>query len=43
MDSLKLTLNRQDVGYTKNLQLFFELYWDKLKHHAPRKKLHPWE
>ena len=25
MDSLKLTLNSQDVDYTKNPQLFFEL------------------
>ena len=38
MDSLKLTLNNQDVDYTKNPQLFFELCWNELEHHAPRKK-----
>ena len=38
MDSLKLTLNTQDVDYTKNPQLFFELCWNELQHHAPRKK-----
>ena len=38
MDSLKLTLNSQDVDYTKNPQLFFELCWNELEHHAPRKK-----
>ena len=38
MDSLKLTLNSQDVDYTKNLQLFFELCRYELEYHAPRKK-----
>ena len=38
MDSLKLTLNSQDVDYTKNPQLFFELCRNELEHHAPRKK-----
>ena len=38
MDSLKLTLNSQDVDYTKNTQLFFELCRNELEHHAPRKK-----
>ena len=37
MDCLKLTLNSQDVDYTKNPQLFFELCWNELEHHAPRK------
>ena len=34
---LKLTLNSQDVDYTKNLQLLFELCRNELEHHAPRK------
>ena len=38
MDSLKLTLNSRDVDYTRNPQLFFELCWNELEHHAPRKK-----
>ena len=38
MDSLKLTLNSQDVDYTKNPQLFFELCRNELEHHATRKK-----
>ena len=38
MDSLKLTLNSQDVNYTKNPQLFFELCQNELDHHASRKK-----
>ena len=38
MDSLKLILNNQDVDYTKNPQLFFELCRNELEHHAPRKK-----
>ena len=38
MDSLKLTINSQDVDYTKNPQLFFELCRNELDHHAPRKK-----
>ena len=38
MDSIKLTLNSQDVDYTRNPQLFFELCWNELEHHAPRKK-----
>ena len=44
MDSIKLTLNSQDVDYTRNPQLFFELCWNELEHHAPRKKkVPPWE
>ena len=38
MDSLKLTLDSQYVDYTKNLQLFFELCWNEIEHHAPRQK-----
>ena len=38
MDSLKLTLNSQDVDYTENPQLFFELCRDELELHVPRKK-----
>ena len=38
IDFLKLTLNSQDVDYTKNLQLFCELCRNELEHHAPRKK-----
>ena len=38
MDSLKLTLNSQDVDYTKNPQLFFELCRNELEHHDTRKK-----
>ena len=38
MDSLKLTLNRQDVDYIKNPKLFFEICRNTLDHHAPRKK-----
>ena len=41
MDFLKLTLNSQDVDYTKSPQLFFELCWNELEHHAPRKKKVP--
>ena len=38
MDSLKLTRNSQDVDWTKNRQLFFELCRNELEYHAPRKK-----
>ena len=43
MDSLRLTLNSQDVDYNimitiKRPQLFFELCWYKLEHRIPRKK-----
>ena len=38
MDSLRVTLNNQDVNYTKNPKLFFELCRSELEHHAPRKK-----
>ena len=34
MNSLQSTLNSQDSDYTKNLQLFFELYRIELEHHA---------
>ena len=39
MDSLKSTLNGQDVDYTKKPELFFELYRNELEHHAPREKI----
>ena len=39
MDSLKLTLNGQDVDYTKKPELFFELCRNDLEHHTPRKKI----
>ena len=39
MDSLKLTLNGQDVDYTKKPELFFELCRNELEHRAPRKKI----
>ena len=39
MDSLKLTLNGQDVDYTKKPELFFELCRNDLEDHAPRKKI----
>ena len=38
IDSLRVTLNNQDVNYTKNPKLFFELCRSELEHHAPRKK-----
>ena len=38
MDSVKLTLNSQDVDYTKNPQLFFELCRNELEHYSPKKK-----
>ena len=38
MDSLKLTLHSEDIDYTKNPQLLFELCRNELEHHAPRKK-----
>ena len=38
MDTLKSTLNSQDVDYTKNPQWLFELCRNKLEHHAPRKQ-----
>ena len=38
MYSPKLTLNSQDVDYTKNPQLCLELCRNELDHHAPRKK-----
>ena len=38
MDSLKLTLNSQDINYPKNPQLFFELCRNELGDHASRKK-----
>ena len=44
MDSLKLTLNSQDVNYTKNRQFFFELCRNELEHNAQKKKkVPPWE
>ena len=38
MDSLKATLNSQDVNYAKYPKLFFDLCRNELEHHAPRKK-----
>ena len=38
MDSLKLTLNSQDINYPKNPQLFFELCRNELEDHASKKK-----
>ena len=38
IDSLRVTLNNQDVNYTKNPKLFFELCRSELEHHAPRTK-----
>ena len=38
IDSLRVTLKNQDVNYTKNPKLFFELCRSELEHHAPRKK-----
>ena len=43
MNSLKLTLNSQDVDYTNLPQLSFELYRHELGHHTPRKKVPLWE
>ena len=34
IDSLRVTLNNQDVNYTKNPILFFELCRSELEHHA---------
>ena len=38
IDSLRVTLNNQDVNYSKNTKLFFELCRSELEHHALRKK-----
>ena len=38
MDSLQLILNSEDSDYTKNLQLFFQLYRIELEHRAPKKR-----
>ena len=38
VDSLRVTLNNQDVNYTKNPKLSFELCRSELEHHAPQKK-----
>ena len=43
MNSLKLTLNSQDVDYTNLPQLSFELYRHELGHHTPRKNVPLWE
>ena len=44
MDSLELTSNSQDVDYTKNLQLFFELCRNELGTSCYKKKEVPlWE
>ena len=41
---IHLVLNSQDNDYTKNANLFFNMWQNELNHHAPRKKkLHPWE
>ena len=38
MESLYLTLNRQNIDYTKNPDLFFNKCQNELNHNAPRKK-----
>ena len=43
IDSLGVTLNNQDVNYTKNTKLFFELCRSELEHMLHEKKLHSWE
>ena len=43
MDSLYLALNSKNIDYTKNPDLFFNICQNELNHHAPRKKVHPWE
>ena len=43
MDSLKLIRNSQDLDYTRDPQLFFELYRKKLEDYASRKKVPSWE
>ena len=38
MDSLRLTLNSQDINYPKNPQLFFELCRNELEDQKKKKK-----
>ena len=38
MDSLYLALNSQNIDYTRNPDLFFNICQNELNHHAPRKK-----
>ena len=41
LDSLYLTLNNQNIDYTKNLDLSFNMCHNELNYHARRKKVHP--
>ena len=43
MDSLYLALNNQNIDYTKNTDLFFNICQNELSHHVARKKVHPRE
>ena len=38
MNSLQSALNNQNDNYVKNLDLFFNIYHEVLKKHAPRKR-----
>ena len=38
MDSLYLALNSQNIDYTKNPELFFNICQNELNHQAPREK-----
>ena len=40
MDSPYLTLNSQNIDYTKNPDLIFNICQNELNHHAPRKKMY---
>ena len=40
MDSPYLTLNSQNIDYTKNPDLIFKICQNELNHHAPRKKMY---
>ena len=41
MDSLYLALNSQNIDYTKNPGLFFNICQDEWNHHVP-KKVYAW-
>ena len=36
-------LNSQNIDYTKNPDLFFNICHNESNHHTPRKKVRPWE
>ena len=40
MDSPYLTLNSQNIDYTKNPDLIFNICQNELNHNAPRKKMY---